>query len=84
MAKNKYSSLDVSDAPVIRPLGAITDDLEPLILEMTEQHEMQWHEVLGLVHAYLQVHCPTAQEFYTEDGSSPRYYYGPNVTLKSS
>lgn len=68
----------------LRPLGEITDDLEPLILEMTDQHNMQWHEVLSIVHAYLQVHCPSAQEVYTEDGSSPMYYYGPNVTLKSS
>ena len=59
----------------IRPLGQITEDLEPLILEMVESHELQWHEVMGLIHSYLMVHCPQAQEEYN-DGGTPNYYYG--------
>lgn len=60
----------------IRPLGQITQDMEELLLEMTEQHELQWHEVLYLVHGYLVVHCPDAQEEYDE-GGNPIFYYGP-------
>ncbi len=60
----------------MRALGDITTDMEPLLLEMTEDHELQWHEILGLVYAYLEVHCPGGREEY-EDGTSPRYKYGP-------
>lgn len=59
----------------IRPMGQITEDLEPLILEMIEQHELQWHEILAIIHGYLMVHCPQGQEQYTE-GGNPKYYYG--------
>lgn len=59
----------------MRPLGQITDDMEELIAEMCDDHEMQWHEILGIVHAYLQSHRPDAQETY-EDGSNPVFYYG--------
>ena len=66
MAKNK-----------LRPLGDITNDLEQVILEMTMDHELQWGEVLNLVRGYMEIHCPGAQETYTEDGSHPVFYYGP-------
>jgi len=59
----------------LRPLGAITSDLELLLLELTEQHQCQWGEVLHLVHGYLQVHCPHAREEYVE-GGHPEFYYG--------
>ena len=59
----------------IRPLGKITSDLEPLILEMVEDHDMQWGEILSLIHGYLLIHCPGAQEEY-KDGSNPIFYYG--------
>ena len=59
----------------LRPLGDITGDLEPLILEMVEQHDMQFGEILNLVYGYLSVHCPGAREEY-ESGGSPTFYYG--------
>lgn len=60
----------------VRKLGEITADMEDLILEMVEVHDMQWGEILTLIHGYLQVHCPGAQEKYIK-GGSPVYYYGP-------
>jgi hypothetical protein len=59
----------------LRKVGDILLDMEPLILELTEQHELQWSDVLGLVYLYLQVHCPEAREEYL-DGSHPVLYYG--------
>lgn len=60
----------------IRPLGTITNDLEPLILEMVVAHRMQYHEILGIIYQYLSVHCPEAREVYLDD-TSPEFYYGP-------
>lgn len=61
----------------IRPLGHILLELEPLLIEMVDQHDLQWSDILGLIHNYLMVHCPEAQEEYT-DGTRPIFYYGPN------
>lgn len=60
----------------LRPLGDITMDMEPLILEMVEAHELQWGEILNIVRGYLEIHCPESQEEYL-DGTKPVYYYGP-------
>lgn len=61
----------------LRPLGDILLDMEPLLIEMCDQHELQWGDVLGLVFSYMQIHLPGAQETYSEDGSHPIMYYGP-------
>lgn len=68
--------------PVLRPLGQITGDMEPLLLEMACQHDMQWHEILAIIHAYLAVHCPAQQERYTADNTTPVYFYGHKDGLK--
>lgn len=62
----------------MRPLGNITQDMETLILEMTEDHDLQWGEILNVVRGYLEVHCPHAREVY-EDNSHPEFYYGPKT-----
>lgn len=59
----------------IRPLGDITLDLEDVVSEMVEDHDLQHGEVLALVKAYLEIHFPEAKEEY-EDGNAPYYYYG--------
>ena len=59
----------------IRPLGNITQDLENLVEEMVDDHELQWGEILNLVYGYLVIHRPDAQEEYM-DGSNPDFYYG--------
>lgn len=45
-------------------------------------HDLQWNEVLNLVHGWLQTHAPHAQETYTDDGSHPEFYYGPRKIRK--
>ena len=60
----------------LRPLGDILLDLEPLIDELTDQHSLQWSDILALIHVYLTVHHPENQEEYL-DGSNPIWYYGP-------
>lgn len=59
----------------MRPVGEILLDIEPLILELVEDHDLQWGDVINLIYGYLVVHCPGAREEY-EDGSSPIFYYG--------
>lgn len=61
----------------LRPMGCITLDMEKLLEEMTGDHDLQWGEVLGLVHTWLSVHAPQAQEEYTDGSASPDFYYGP-------
>jgi hypothetical protein len=63
-------------AKKLRPLGATLLELETLLLEMTENHDLQWGDVLNLVRGYLEVHCPGSQEEY-DKGGNPEFYYGP-------
>lgn len=63
----------------IRPLGKITLELECLLSEMVDSHDLQWGEILGLVHTWLQIHAPEAREEYCSDNSSPIFYYGPRI-----
>lgn len=59
----------------IRPLGDITLDLEPLINEMVNDHELQKGEILALINVYLDIHHPECIEKYVE-GGQPVFYYG--------
>jgi len=61
----------------MRKLGNILLDLEPLITEMVEEHELQFGDILSLIHSHLVVHNPEAKEEY-EEGGYPIFYYGPN------
>jgi len=64
----------------VRPLGDITLELEPLLLEMVSSHELQHGEILNIIRGYLEIHCPDAQEQYT-DGTTPVFFYGHEETL---
>jgi hypothetical protein len=59
----------------LRPCGAITADLEPLLLELVD-HDLQHGEILNLIRGYLEIHAPGAREQYDE-GGAPEFYYGP-------
>lgn len=59
----------------LRPLGQITDDLEPLLQEMANDHELQMGEILALVLCYMEIHLPDSRENYV-DGTKPVYFYG--------
>lgn len=66
-------------AKKLRPLGQITQDLEPLYYEMVESHDMQAHEVIGLFLSWAQTHYPGCIEEYL-DGTKPilkGINYGP-------
>jgi hypothetical protein len=60
----------------IRPLGDVLLEVEPLLLEMVHEHDLQWGDILNLVRGYLEVHCPNAQEKYNA-GGNPKFFYGP-------
>lgn len=60
----------------LRPLGSITSDLEKLLEELVDEHDLQTGEILALVYAWIQIHRPGANEEYL-DGSSPVFKYGP-------
>lgn len=64
----------------MRRLGDITLDMEELILEMVEDHDLQWGEIRALLMQYLRTHCPESQEEYN-DGSRPIDFYGPAEAL---
>lgn len=59
----------------VRPIGELLLDLEPLLEELTEEHDLQHGDVLALVHSWLQIHAPEAREEYL-DGTSPEFFYG--------
>jgi hypothetical protein len=63
----------------LRPMGVITANMETLLEEMTNDHDLQWGEVLSLVHAWLTIHAPQAQEQYYENNEVPVFYYGPKI-----
>lgn len=59
-----------------RKFGDILLDLEELLDEMVDDHDVQWGDILNLVFGHLVIHRPDAQEEYTE-GGNPEFYYGP-------
>lgn len=59
-----------------KTLGDDLLDLEAVLDRIIEKHDIQWGDLLNLVHGHLQVHRPDAQEEYV-DGTHPIFYYGP-------
>lgn len=66
----------MEDRKRTRKVGDILLEMEPLLLELACDHELQWGDILGLTYSYLMVHAPGAREEYDE-GGHPEYYYGP-------
>lgn len=60
----------------LRPLGDITQDLEPLLFEMVDNHALQKGEVLALISVWIDIHYPLAIEVYENDNTSPEMFYG--------
>ncbi len=65
----------------LRPLGDITMDMEPLLFEMCQGHDLQHGEILGLVKTWLDIHFPSGKEEYF-DNTNPVYYYGHKKGLE--
>lgn len=59
-----------------RSLGNLLLDLENLLDELVDSHELQTGDILNLIHGHLQIHRPDAFEEYI-DGTTPGFYYGP-------
>lgn len=59
----------------MRQFSKITDAMEKIIIEITEDHGLQWGEILNIIRGYLEIHCPESQEYY-DDGTHPIFYYG--------
>lgn len=59
----------------MRPLGEILLDMETLLDEMIDEHQLQCGDILNLVHGHLQIHRQDAMEVYEEDDSSPVFSY---------
>lgn len=60
-----------------RKMGETLLDLENILDEMIDTHDLQWGDILNLVHGHLVIHRPDAKEVYEEDDTSPEFYYGP-------
>ena len=59
----------------MRPLGKITDDMEKLMLEMIDEHDMQAYEIMGIIWSWMVAHRPVALDYYT-DGKHCIMYLG--------
>lgn len=60
----------------LRPMGKILLDMELLLEEMVDGHDLQRGDILALVDVWIQAHRPGAIEEY-EDGTHPVMKYGP-------
>lgn len=65
----------------VRKLGDILLDLEQILDEMVDSHELQFGDILALTYTHLEVHRPDAKEQYIS-GGNPKFYYGPEVDKK--
>lgn len=65
----------------LRPLGNILLDLEPVLEEMIDSHDLQKSDVIALVSSWIDAHRPDCIEEY-EDGTSPVLFYGPKKDTK--
>lgn len=64
----------------MRALGDILLEMEELLDEMVDDHDLQWGDIRSLVMQHLRTHRPDAQEEYTE-GGHPIDFYGPAESL---
>ncbi len=58
-----------------KTIGASLLDLEIILDELVDRHELQYGDILSLVLSYLTVHRPDAQETYL-NGEHPVFFYG--------
>ena len=65
----------------LRPLGDITDQMEPLLRELGLVHKLQRNEILYLISGYIDAHMPECVEQYT-DGTKSVVYVGHMDGLK--
>lgn len=59
----------------LRKVGDVLLELEPLLDELAEKHELQLGDILALVKHQLEMHNPGCIEEFS-DGTKPVYFYG--------
>jgi hypothetical protein len=59
-----------------KTIGDTLLELETILDEMVDKHDLQVGDILNLVYGHLVVHRPDAFEEYV-DGGRPVMYYGP-------
>lgn len=59
-----------------RSLGKLLLEMEVLLDEMVDKHQLQMGDILALISSHLEIHRPDCIEEYL-DGSHPIRYYGP-------
>lgn len=64
-----------------RPLGQVLLELEVVMEELVEVHELQMGDILNLVRGHLEIHHPECVEEYIS-GGKPVMYYGPAEGIK--
>ena len=66
----------------IRPLGDVLLDMEPLLFEIVEQHDIQRGDLLALISVWVETHFPGAIEQYEVDDSEAVWLYGHKDDVK--
>lgn len=66
----------------MRQFGQILLDLEVLLDEMIDHHDVQMGDVLSLVFSHIKIHRPDAVEVYSKDNSNPVFKYCHKDDLK--
>jgi hypothetical protein len=77
----KSADSNLAKSSRIRSFGKILLDMEILLDEMVDDHDVQLGDLLGLVNSWAQVHRPDCIEEYIE-GGRPAHFYGPAEELK--
>ncbi len=60
----------------MRKFGDVLLDLEVILDEMIDDHDIQLGDILNIVHGHIQIHRPDCIEEY-EDDTNPIFFYGP-------
>lgn len=79
-AKLKFPPKPHKKSKKLRKVGDIMLDMEKLLFELHEGHDMQHGEVLYLINGWQKIHTPLQVEEY-EDGSHP-VLYGPKQKVE--
>lgn len=58
-----------------KTIGKTLLELETILDEMVDVHELQMGDILALVHVHLKVHRPDCVEVYEEDETTPTFKY---------
>jgi hypothetical protein len=67
----------------IRPLQVILLEIEVLVNELFDDHDLQWGDWIWNQYGWLMGHRPGNREEYL-DGSHPELYYGPKLKKEKS